>query len=116
MISGWKDPSIKVGVYGDPGATRTVALVGGSHAEQWITALDAVGKQRGFRVTTYLKVGCALTTSHVFTWFGQKYYQCNDWSRRVMDRLAVDKPDVVFTNSTRPVSYTHLTLPTNREV
>ncbi|GAC50153.1 acyltransferase family protein [Gordonia aichiensis] len=103
VISGWKDPSIKVGVYGDASATRTIALVGGSHAEQWITALDAVGKQRGFRVTTYLKVGCALTTSHVFTWFGQKYYQCNDWSRRVMDRLAVDKPDVVFTNSTRPV-------------
>ncbi|MGV9860262.1 acyltransferase family protein [Gordonia sp. NPDC003425] len=103
MISGWKDPSIKVGVYGDKNAQRTVALVGGSHAEQWITALDAIGQQRGFRVTTYLKVGCALTTSHVFTWFGQKYYQCNDWSRRVMDRLAVDKPDVVFTNSTRPV-------------
>ena len=103
IISGWKDPSIKVGVYGDPNATRTVALVGGSHAEYWITALDAIGKQRGFKVTTYLKVGCALTTSHVFTWFGQKYYQCNDWSRRVMDRLAVDKPDVVFTNSTRPV-------------
>ncbi|UVF79663.1 acyltransferase family protein [Gordonia mangrovi] len=103
VISGWKDPSIHVGMYGDPDATRTVALVGGSHAEYWITALDAIGKQRGFKVTTYLKVGCALTTSHVFIWFGQKYYQCNDWSRRVMDRLATDKPDVVFTNSTRPV-------------
>ncbi|WP_262365778.1 acyltransferase family protein [Gordonia sp. OPL2] len=102
VISGWKDPSIKVGVYGDKNATRTVALVGGSHAEYWITALDDIGKRRGFKVTTYLKVGCALTTSHVFIWFGQKYYQCNDWSKRVMDRLAVDKPDVVFTNSTRP--------------
>ncbi|MBD0860384.1 acyltransferase [Gordonia sp. zg691] len=103
IISGWKDPSIKVGYYGDVNATRTIALVGGSHAEQWITALDAIGKRHNFRVTTYLKVGCALTTEHVFTWFGQKYYQCNDWSRRVMERLAVDKPDVVFTNSTRPV-------------
>ncbi|NDZ97556.1 acyltransferase [Streptomyces sp. SID6673] len=103
VISGWKDPSIKVGVYGDKNATRTVALVGGSHAEYWITALDAIGKRRGFKVTTYLKVGCALTTSHVFIWFGQKYYQCNDWSKRVMTRLAADKPDVVFTNSTRPV-------------
>lgn len=102
-IAGWRDESIKVGVYGDRAAKRTVALVGGSHAEQWITALDAIGKQRHFRVTTYLKVGCALTTSHVFIWFGKKYYQCNDWSRRVMDRLAADKPDFVFTNSTRPV-------------
>ncbi|OZG30433.1 acyltransferase [Williamsia sp. 1138] len=103
VISGWKDGSIKVGVYGDPAATRTVALVGGSHAEYWITALDAIGKAQGFKVTTYLKVGCPLTTEHVFTWFGQKYYQCNEWSRDVMARLAVDKPDVVFTNSTRPV-------------
>lgn len=103
VIAGWRDDSIKVGVYGDKTATRTIALVGGSHAEQWITALNAIGKQRHFKVTTYLKVGCALTTSHVFTWFGKKYYQCNDWSQRVMKRLAVDKPDVVFTNSTRPI-------------
>jgi hypothetical protein len=103
VISGWKDGSIRVGVYGDTSARRTVALVGGSHAEYWITALDAIGKQQGFKVTTYLKVGCPLTTDHVFTWFGQKYVQCNEWSRDVMARLAVDKPDVVFTNSTRPV-------------
>jgi peptidoglycan/LPS O-acetylase OafA/YrhL len=103
VISGWKDGSIKVGVYGDTSATRTVALVGGSHAEYWITALDVIGKAHGFKVTTYLKVGCPLTTDHVFTWFGQKYFQCNEWSRDVMARLAVDRPDVVFTNSTRPV-------------
>ena len=103
VISGWKDGSIRVGVYGDVNATRTVALVGGSHAEYWITALDAIGRQHGFKVTTYLKVGCPLTTDYVFTWFGQKYHQCNEWSRDVMARLAVDKPDVVFTNSTRPV-------------
>ena len=29
--------------YGDRLATRTIALAGGSHAEHWITALDALG-------------------------------------------------------------------------
>ena len=34
----------------------------GSHAEHWITALDALGKQQHFKVVTYLKMGCALST------------------------------------------------------
>ncbi|MGV9794799.1 acyltransferase family protein [Gordonia sp. NPDC003422] len=93
---------IRSGVYGDPTATRTIALVGGSHADQWIDALNIIGQRYHFRIKTYLRVGCALTTSHVYTWFGRKYPECNEWSRRVMAQLAVDKPDVVFTNSTRP--------------
>jgi peptidoglycan/LPS O-acetylase OafA/YrhL len=42
--------------YGDISAKRTIALAGGSHAEHWITALDILGKQHGFKVVTYLKM------------------------------------------------------------
>ncbi|MCB1266296.1 MAG: acyltransferase, partial [Mycobacterium sp.] len=51
--------------YGDVSAARTIALAGGSHAEHWITALDILGKQHGFKVVTYLKMGCPLTTESV---------------------------------------------------
>ena len=47
------------------GRFRTVhyaALAGGSHAEHWITALDLLGRLHHFKVTTYLKMGCPLTT------------------------------------------------------
>ena len=48
--------------YGDKNAPRTIALAGGSHAEHWITALDLLGRQRQFKVVTYLKMGCPLST------------------------------------------------------
>ena len=51
--------------YGDESASRTIAVAGGSHAEHWITALDLLGKLHHFKVTTYLKMGCPLTTEQV---------------------------------------------------
>jgi hypothetical protein len=90
--------------YGDPDATRTVALAGGSHAEHWITALDILGKQHGFKVVTYLKMGCPLTTEEIPLVMGsnREYPNCHTWNERVMSRLISDHPDFVFTTSTRP--------------
>ncbi len=102
MITGWNDDTVKVGVYGDPKATRTLAVAGGSHADMWIPAFDVLGKKHHFKVTTYVKVGCALVKTHVFTWYGRERPDCNRWAAKVMTKLAQDKPDVIFTNSTRP--------------
>ncbi|WP_307796772.1 acyltransferase family protein [Williamsia soli] len=101
-VSGFDDPLVRIGVYGTPGAARTVALVGGSHSEHWLTALDEIGRDRGFQVKTYLKAGCPLITTTILAPIGTPYPECNVWSRDVMDRLSIDRPDVVFTTSTRP--------------
>nr|WP_253648904.1 acyltransferase family protein [Williamsia deligens] len=101
-ISNFTDPAIHEGVYGNPTATRTIALAGGSHAEYWISALDLLGKQNDFKVVTYLKMGCPLSTDPAPTSDGVPYPQCADWVRRVMDRIVATRPDAVFTNSTRP--------------
>ncbi len=90
--------------YGDPSATRTIALAGGSHAEHWITALDALGREHHFKVVTYLKMGCPLTTEPNPLVMGDNrpYPKCRQWNERVMDKLIRDRPDFVFTTSTRP--------------
>ena len=90
--------------YGDLEATRTVALAGGSHAEHWITALDILGKAHNFKVVTYLKMGCPLTTEQKPLVMGDNrpYPKCRQWNERVMTKLITDKPDFVFTTSTRP--------------
>jgi peptidoglycan/LPS O-acetylase OafA/YrhL len=90
--------------YGDKAATRTIALAGGSHAEHWVTALDLLGRVHHFKVVTYLKMGCPLTTEEKPLVMGDNrpYPQCHAWNERVMPMLLADHPDYVFTTSTRP--------------
>ncbi|WP_193047487.1 acyltransferase family protein [Mycolicibacterium baixiangningiae] len=90
--------------YGDKTAPRTIALAGGSHAEHWITALDLLGRTHHFKVVTYLKMGCPLTTEEMPLVMGDNrpYPKCHQWNSRVMPKLLADKPDYVFTTSTRP--------------
>ncbi|OBB05878.1 acetyltransferase [Mycobacteriaceae bacterium 1482268.1] len=90
--------------YGDQTAKRTIALAGGSHAEHWITALDLLGWLHHFKVTTYLKMGCPLTTEQVPLVMGnnQPYPKCHTWNESVMKRIIADRPDYLFTTATRP--------------
>jgi peptidoglycan/LPS O-acetylase OafA/YrhL len=90
--------------YGDKSATHTIALAGGSHAEHWITALEVLGRLHHFKVVTYLKMGCPLTTEDVPLVMGDNrpYPKCHEWNQRVMAKIIADRPDYVFTTATRP--------------
>jgi peptidoglycan/LPS O-acetylase OafA/YrhL len=90
--------------FGDKSANRTIALAGGSHAEHWVTALDMLGQRHHFKVVTYMKMGCPLTTEQLPLVMGDNrpYPGCHEWNERVMPQLIADHPDFVFTTSTRP--------------
>ncbi|MFT3900297.1 MAG: acyltransferase family protein [Gordonia sp. (in: high G+C Gram-positive bacteria)] len=108
VMSDFLDNDIHVGVYGDKQAKRTIALAGGSHAEMWITAMNILGKRYHFRVTTYLKMGCPLTTDRVPLKSGtdNPYPECYDWSQRVVKKILAEheagRVDAVMTNTTHP--------------
>ncbi|MGU3497980.1 acyltransferase family protein [Mycobacterium sp. C31M] len=91
--------------YGDPTASRTIALAGGSHSEHWLTALHALGRQHGFKVTTYMKMGCPLTTAEVPIIAGPftPYPSCRTWSDNALAQIVEDRPDFVFFTTTRPI-------------
>ena len=57
-----------------------------------------------FKVVTYLKMGCPLTTEEVPLVMGDNrpYPKCHEWNEQVMAKLIADHPDYVFTTSTRP--------------
>ncbi len=103
-ISDFDDADVINCTYGDKAATRTIALAGGSHAEHWVTALDLLGRLHHFKVVTYLKMGCPLTTEEKPLVMGDNrpYPRCREWNKRVMPRLLADSPDFVFTTATRP--------------
>ncbi len=103
-ISEFDDLDVINCTYGDKSATRTIALAGGSHAEHWITALDLLGRTHHFKVVTYLKMGCPLTTEQKPLVMGDNrpYPRCREWNQRVMPELLADHPDFVFTTATRP--------------
>lgn len=88
--------------YGDLDADRFMVLAGGSHAEHWIDALDLLGKEHGFRISTYLKMGCPLMVEYLSEYGDGDFSGCPVWSRSVLDSIASSQPDFVFTTSTRP--------------
>lgn len=104
FMSSFEDNEIRVGQYGDLDADRTIALIGGSHSEMWITALNILGQRNGFKVTTYLKMGCPISTDQNPTIppEGIPYPACYDWGQRALAQVIEDAPDAVFTTSTRP--------------
>ncbi|WP_343708523.1 acyltransferase family protein [Mycobacterium sp.] len=103
-ISDFKNTNVITCSYGDKTATRTIALAGGSHAEHWLTALDILGRRHHFKVTTYLKMGCPLSTEKMPRVMGNNapYPECRDWVPKAMAAVVADHPDFVFTTSTRP--------------
>ncbi len=103
-ISDFKNVDVINCTYGNKDSQRTIALAGGSHAEHWLTALDLLGRMHDFKVVTYLKMGCPLTTEEKPRIMGDNkpYPKCREWNDKVMPKLLADKPDYVFTTSTRP--------------
>lgn len=104
-VTGFTGVEVVTCVYGDPKGTRTIALAGGSHSEHWLTALHQIGRQHGFKVTTYLKFGCPLTTKAMPIIAGSfdKYPSCRTWSDNALAQIIADRPDYVFFTATRPI-------------
>ncbi len=85
-------------VYGSPDADRTIAVIGGSHAEHWIPALEIIAREHDLRLETYLKVGCPVMLAAPES----DLSECEIWSADVVTALAGNPPDLVFSTSTRP--------------
>ncbi|HYN68148.1 MAG TPA: acyltransferase family protein [Ornithinibacter sp.] len=87
--------------YGDPAGSFTVAVVGDSHAAQWVPTLQAVAERRGWRLLVYTKSSCPLADVTVAQGKDQRPYAgCDGWNEDVLAELARERPDVVITSAT----------------
>ena len=83
-------------IYGNPKSAVTVALVGDSHAAQYLPALRKFAKSRDFRIVSHTKSSCPFLDAVTIN-AGRDYSTCRDWNQSVMSELLELKPDVVVT-------------------
>ena len=89
-------------VYGDFKGTRTVAVVGDSHASQWFPALIPIAQARGWRLVPFIKLSCRFIDMSLFSyWYQRTYTECATWRKTVVRRLQALKPDLVIVSFVR---------------
>jgi len=90
--------------YGKRGAKFKVAIVGDSHAAQWVPALQVLADDYGWEVSSYTKSRCPLVDAQVVPPGGAEgaYASCEAWNRNVHRELARSAPDLVITSTINP--------------
>ena len=84
-------------VYGDPDGDVSVVLFGDSHSMMYMPTLDAIGEERGWKITGLSRANCAIAEVEL-----NKY--CDEWRANSLERIAEEQPDlVVVATSTQAV-------------
>ncbi|MBX3103628.1 MAG: acyltransferase [Microbacteriaceae bacterium] len=93
------ESSLKVCKFGSTDASAPrIALIGDSHAYQYIDTMITLATQNGWALTTYLKGACPWTTAQVGGPSPAFTASCKTWRENLQTELANSKPfDVVFT-------------------
>ncbi|MGD8682818.1 MAG: acyltransferase family protein [Chloroflexota bacterium] len=89
-------------VYGPDGADRTVVLLGDSHAQQWLPALEVLADDRGWRLRAITKSACPMVDATV--WNGplkRGYRECDQWREQALELIAEEDPLLVLVSSAR---------------
>lgn len=85
---------------GTEGGSTSVALVGDSHAYQWMPALREIALQRNWRLVSFTKSGCAYwDVAIINTALKRDYRECYTWRKNVTERLEAEKPDLIITSA-----------------
>jgi len=99
-------------IFGDPDAHVTIALFGDSHAAMWLSAIDRLGEENGWRVVLLSKAGCpvpALDFARAFLGGPRKllrpFPECSTWHERAVDRLNALQPQALILASCTGCEY-----------
>lgn len=83
---------------GPPDATVDVAVVGDSHAGQWIPALTELANRAGLKIHIYTKSSCPFTLAEVVS-KGTVYEECSRWNRNLRELLHATRPAIVVSSA-----------------
>jgi peptidoglycan/LPS O-acetylase OafA/YrhL len=82
--------------YGPAGATRTVVVVGDSHALQWFPAFEKLAELNHWRLVSLTRSSC-LPADLVIrnARMKRRYTECEDWRTWALGRIDMLRPDMV---------------------
>lgn len=89
---------------GDPASKKTMVVYGDSHASMWMTALDSIAKNSGYKVYLFAKLACPLVEIAIWSYqLNRPFSECNEWQRVVLPKIKELEPDIlVVTNQWKP--------------
>lgn len=90
--------------YGDKNAAQTVAVVGDSHASQFVDPLLIAGQQKGWNVRAYVRNGCPFSSAPPAS-AKTVYSNCSEQNKVTLQKLLKQRPELVVMSSMTPNGY-----------
>ncbi len=81
--------------FGDPKASRTIVLLGDSHAAMWFQALNGIAIRKHWKLVLLYKDGCPASLVPVERQ-GVVNERCNQWHKFVVGRIRSIDPEVLI--------------------
>jgi peptidoglycan/LPS O-acetylase OafA/YrhL len=82
--------------FGQPTSSVNIALVGNSHAGEWVTPLEVLAKQNGWRITTYLASQCAFADVAQTFDTAAHSQACLNWVHKTTKRVTAGNYNLVI--------------------
>jgi hypothetical protein len=88
-------------IVGKPSPVR-IAVLGDSHATQWLPAVVQLSQSKGWQFEVFTKVACpAASLDFAEGTLRRQYYECSQWRSEVLSRITRGKFDaVIISNAT----------------
>ncbi|MFB9904162.1 acyltransferase family protein [Allokutzneria oryzae] len=93
-----RNPELEICSTSPPNPTKHVVVVGDSHMQQLLAALDPIARERDWKITHMLRGACPFSTSSE-TAIGDQ--ACVRWNADARAEIISRQPDLVFANGTR---------------
>jgi peptidoglycan/LPS O-acetylase OafA/YrhL len=87
--------------FGDTSAATTIVLLGDSHAEHWLGALDRLGRERGWKIVAMVKGGCPVAGMPEFGRARRPRFQeeCAEFREAMLRRIVAMRPAAAILSS-----------------
>ena len=84
--------------FGDRASRTVVFLMGDSHAEHWLPAIDRIGRERGWKIIATIKPGCPVADvpELMNARLKRAYSECTSWRRATLRRIVAERPAAVI--------------------